>query len=172
MAHSTKQLGTAFIWGGWIIFFIVLALVFQRYLDGEYNPNRELETRRTDAYEEIILKRNRQGHYVLDGEINGRRVTFLVDTGATTTSLPLSWAERLDLPIGPRFQVATANGIGDAYLTTIDRLRLGDIEFRNVKASLNPGLDDDQALLGMNVIRRMEMIQRGDYLVLRKYRKR
>ncbi len=170
MAHSTKQLGTAFIWGGWIIFFIVLALVFQRYLDGEYNPNRDLETRRTDAYEEIVLKRNRQGHYVLDGEINGRRVTFLVDTGATTTSLPLSWAKRLGLEIGPRFRVSTANGVADAYLTTIPLLKIGDIEFRNVKASLNPGLGDDQALLGMNVIKQMDLLQRGDLMVLRKYR--
>lgn len=169
MTHSTKQLGTAFIWGGWIIFFIVLALVFQRYLDGEYNPNRELETRRTNQYEEIVLKRNRQGHYVLDGEINGKRVTFLVDTGATTTSLPMSWAKPLGLEIGPRFQVSTANGLGDAYLTVIPSLRLGDIEFRNVKASLNPGLDDDQALLGMNVIKQMDLLQRGDLMVLRKY---
>lgn len=170
MAHSTKQLGAAFIWGGWIIFFIVLALVFQRYLDGEYNPNRELETRRTGAYEEIVLQRNRQGHYVLDGEINGRRVTLLVDTGATTTSLPLSWAERLDLPIGPRFRVSTANGMADAYLTRIDSLKLGDIEFLDVKASLNPGLGDDQALLGMNILKQMDLLQRGDLLVLRKYR--
>lgn len=170
MDHSTKQLGTAFIWGGWIIFFVVLALVFQRYLDGEYNPNRQLETRQTDSYEEIVLKRNRQGHYLLDGEINGNRVTFLVDTGATTTSLPLSWAKPLGLKIGPRFQVSTANGISDAYLTTIPSLRLGDIEFRNVKASLNPGLDDDQALLGMNVIKQMDLLQRGDLMVLRKYR--
>jgi len=143
--------------------------LFQRYLDGEYNPNRELETRRTDQYEEIILKRNRQGHYVLDGEINGKRVTFLVDTGATTTSLPMSWAKPLGLEIGPRFQVSTANGLGDAYLTVIPSLRLGDIEFRNVKASLNPGLDDDQALLGMNVIKQMDLLQRGDLMVLRKY---
>jgi len=170
MSHSTKQLGTAFIWGGWIIFFIVLALVFQRYLDGEYNPNRELETRRTDAYEEIVLRRNRQGHYLLNGQINGKTVTFLVDTGATTTSLPLSWAKPLGLPIGPRFQVSTANGTADAYLTTIDSLKLGDIEFRDIKASLNPGLDDDQALLGMNVIKRMDLLQRGDLMVLRKYR--
>ena len=169
MTHSTKQLGTAFIWGGWIIFFIVLALVFQRYLDGEYNPNRELETRRTNQYEEIVLKRNRQGHYVLDGEINGKRVTFLIDTGATTTSLPMSWAKPLGLEIGPRFQVSTANGLGDAYLTVIPSLRLGDIEFRNVRASLNPGLDDDQALLGMNVIKQMDLLQRGDLMVLRKY---
>ena len=170
MAHSTKQLGTAFIWGGWIIFFIVLALVFQRYLDGEYNPNRELETRRTDAYDEILLKRNRQGHYVLDGEINGQRVTFLVDTGATTTSLPLSWAGPLGLKVGPRFQVSTANGVADAWMTEIPLLKIGDIEFRNVRASLNPGLGDDQALLGMNVIRQMDLLQRGDVMVLRKHR--
>ena len=38
----------------------------------------------------------------------------------------------------------------------------------DVRASLNPGLRGNEALLGMNILKKMELIQRGDTLILRK----
>jgi aspartyl protease family protein len=36
-----------------------------------------------------------------------------------------------------------------------------------VRADLNPGMTDDQILLGMSVLKQLEFTQRGDTLVLR-----
>ena len=168
MPHSTRKLGNTFTWLGWIIGFFMLALLFDRLLENQLNPNQSLQTIREGGYQEVRLTRNRQGHYLFNGEINGREVTFLVDTGATTTSIPLKLAGVLQLEKGLKFSVQTANGIGEAYSTMLDSLKLGDIEFNRVKASLNPGLTGNEILLGMNILKDIELIQRGDMLILRK----
>ena len=54
-------------------------------------------------------------------------------------------------------------------MTRLDELKLGEILLTDVKASLNPGLPDDQILLGMNVLKNMELVQRGDSLIIRQY---
>jgi aspartyl protease family protein len=167
MSHSTRKLGNAFTWVGWIAGFIVLALLFQKILDEQNNPNQKILTTHDGAVMQIELQRNRFGHYLLDGEINNQRVTFLVDTGATTTSIPDRLGQSLGLQRGYPFDVETANGTTTAYSTRLDNLRIGEIEFRDVRASLNPGYDSDEILLGMNVLKHLELLQRGDRLIIR-----
>lgn len=169
MQHSTKKLGMMFTLSGWIIGFLLLALIFSKVVDHQTNPNQSVATSQSSKFQEIVLERNRYGHYVFDGEINGKSVTFLVDTGATTISIPANLQSYLKLKIGPAFKVYTANGVATAYMTRLDELKLGEILLTDVKASLNPGLPDDQILLGMNVLKNMELVQRGDSLIIRQY---
>ena len=68
---------------------------------------------------------------------------------------------------GPPIQVSTANGVATAYMTRLDEVRLGEIRLTNVRASLNPGLADDSILLGMNVLKHLELIQRANSLIIR-----
>ncbi|MBT3205276.1 MAG: TIGR02281 family clan AA aspartic protease [Gammaproteobacteria bacterium] len=168
MSHSTRKLGNAFTWLGWIIGFFMLALLFDQILEQKFNPNQSINTLQTGSYQEITLKRNRQGHYIFNGLINNKVVTFLVDTGATTTSIPANLATKLNLKKGHRFTVQTANGNSFAYSTIINSLKIGDMKFNNVSASLNPGLLGNEILLGMNILKNIELIQRGDTLILRK----
>jgi aspartyl protease family protein len=149
---------------GWVL---AIGLVYARYSGwaGEQaNPNRNLVT---SGSSELVLKRNRAGHYVADGEINGTRVTFLVDTGATQIALPLVLARRLNVPLGGAVQVQTAAGPALGYQVRLNSVRLGSIEMRDIGALATEGLDADTVLLGMNFLRRLEMIQRGDQLILR-----
>jgi aspartyl protease family protein len=95
-------------------------------------------------------------------------VTFLVDTGATITSIPAHLKDQLKLNAGAAFLVSTANGTATAYRTRLNELRMGSIILNDVRASLNPGLSD--ILLGMNVLKNMELTQRGNELVIRQYR--
>lgn len=170
MTHSTRKLGATFTWLGWLIGFFMLVLVFDRILQQQDNPNQSVNTVQSDAYQEISLKRNRQGHYLFNGAINGKTVTFLVDTGATITSIPLNLANSLGLSKGQQFPIETANGSSTAYATMVDQLKLGEIEFSRISASLNPGLQGHEILLGMNVIKKLELVQRGDIMILRKFR--
>ncbi|MCK4709976.1 MAG: TIGR02281 family clan AA aspartic protease [Gammaproteobacteria bacterium] len=146
----------------------MLALLFDKILDQRDNPNQSVNTVQTNSYQEITLQRNRQGHYIFNGLINHKEVTFLVDTGATTTSIPDNLAAKLGLQRGYKFSVQTANGSSFAYSTKINSLQLGDMEFNNITASLNPGLQGSEILLGMNILKHLEMVQRGDTLILRK----
>jgi len=170
MTHSTKKLGTMFTVGAWVLGILVVALGFSKVLDHQNNPNQSVGTLQTSDYSEVVLTRNRGGHYVFDGQINRQKVTFLVDTGATTTAIPGELQRRLGLEAGTAMQVSTANGLTTAYLTRLDHLAIGDIELHDVSASLISGMGIDEVLLGMNVLKRFELVQRGDQLIIRQYR--
>ena len=139
-------------------------LYFETSLQARDNPNRALQVA---PGTELVLKRSRDGHYVFPGEINGQRVTFLLDTGATLVSVPAQLAENLSLRAGAPMQAVTANGTVTTYATRIDSLAFGPFDLRGVPASLNPGMRGEQILLGMSVLKHLEFTQRGDTLVLR-----
>ena len=46
---------------------------------------------------------------------------------------------------------------------------MGEIVLKDTRASLNPGLGNSEILLGMNILKHMELIQRGDVLIIRRY---
>ena len=140
MSHSTKKLGWMFTVAGWVLALLILAFAFSKILDRQNNPNRSLATLQTGEFQEVVLKRNRDGHYVFDGEINRQKVTFLVDTGATTTSIPGNMHKALGLELGAAMSVTTANGTATAYWTRLDQLAIGEIEFNNIAASVVPGI--------------------------------
>ena len=169
MAHSTKKLGMMFTAAGWILGILLLVLAFSKILDRQHNPNQSVSTAQSGGYQEIVLERNRGGHYVFDGEINHHKVSFLVDTGATTTAIPGEMQLELGLRAGPATLVSTANGTTTAYLTHLDQLALGDIELFEVNASIIPGMKTDEVLLGMNVLKHFELVQRGNQLIIRQY---
>lgn len=116
---------------------------------------------------EVTLARNRAGHYIAEGEINGRRVTFLLDTGATWVALPLSLGRELGLKRGAAVTLLTANGPAPGYQTRLERVRLGPLELTDISAVMSDGLDSDVVLLGMSFLKRVEFTQRGDQLILR-----
>jgi len=117
-----------------------------------------------------VLKRNRQGHYVTTGYINGSPLEFLLDTGATDISIPAHIADKLGLKKLYPIEISTANGIAKAYGTKLKSARIGKIVLRDLKANINPNVDDDTVLLGMNFLKRIEFTQRGDTLILKQYK--
>ena len=170
MSHSTKKLGAMFTAGAWVLGLLIVALGFSKILDHQNNPNRSVSTVQTANFSEVVLTRSRSGHYIFDGEINHQKVTFLVDTGATTTTIPGQLQQKLGLRAGPAMQASTANGLTTAYLTLLDQLAIGDIELYDVNASLISAMEVDEILLGMNVLKHFELVQRGDQLIIRQYR--
>ena len=170
MAHSTRKMGMMFTAAAWVVAFALLALMFSKILDWQNNPNQSVSTLDTGEFMEIVLKRSRNGHYVFDGEVNRKRVTFLVDTGATTTAIPGKLQQELGLVAGPALSVATANGKTTAYLTSLEQMAIGGIELYDVNATIIADMGVDEILLGMNVLRHFELVQRGDELIIRQYR--
>ena len=164
-----KGMGTGMMVLAWLVFLVLLGFYFQGVIEERRNPNQRLETRQSDNALEVVLQRNRAGHYVTSGEINGQPVVFMLDTGATGVAIPSRVARRLGLPLGQRFATQTANGIGTGYATRLDSVRVGDIELRDVSAGITPGLATEQILLGMSFLKHIEFSQRGDKLILRQY---
>jgi aspartyl protease family protein len=131
------------------------------------NPNTAVASQHGDGYIEVQLIANRQGHFVMTGQVNARPVQFMLDTGATDVAIPVSVADQLGLARGARVEVSTANGRSEGFRTTLDRLQIGDIVLTNVRALVVPGLDGEQALLGMSAMKQLEFTQRGGTMLLR-----
>jgi len=166
--NDTRGMGKAMYFIGVIVALALMSWIFADVEESISNPNQHLETQfSTDGAREIVLQRNRYGHYVLDGKINDQTVTFLLDTGASDVSIPADLARRLGLKRGRSQQYQTANGVITGYLTKIDSLKLGEIELRNVRASINPQEHGDRLLLGMSVLKNVDFSQRGNTLTLR-----
>lgn len=145
----------------------LLTMLFDDAIEQQRNPNQSPQTLGTeDGRVSIVLERNRSGHYVFDGTVNGVAVEFLLDTGATDVSVPERIANLLQLRRGARLRAVTANGITTAYATTIDRLTVGGLEETNIRASIVPNLPGEQILLGMSFLKRLDFSQRGDTLIL------
>ncbi|GHT84676.1 hypothetical protein AGMMS49543_14760 [Betaproteobacteria bacterium] len=163
----TRRAGSVMTWLTALSVLVVLWLFFDAVLERRNNPNRDLALT-PGAATELVLKRNRDGHYVAPGTINGQPVTFLLDTGATQVAVPARLGKQLGLPLGATSQVSTANGYVTVRATTIAELGLGPFAVRQIRAHLNPGMDhDDTILLGMSVLKQLEFTQRGDTLILR-----
>ncbi|MFC6668826.1 retropepsin-like aspartic protease family protein [Marinobacterium aestuariivivens] len=160
--------GGRLMWfAAWLSLLALLVLGFDGWLERQYNPNSELRALSVDGKAEVVLQRNRAGHYVAPGLINGQPVQFLVDTGATRISVPEPLAQRLGLRAGFATRVTTANGMATVYDTQLDEVRLGAILIRNVPGNINPGMPGDMVLLGMSFMKDLELVQRGETLTLR-----
>ena len=120
------------------------------------------------AAQSATLTADAQGHFVVDGQINGGSVRFLVDTGATAVSLSASDAARLgiDYKKGQPGMMGTANGAAMAYRVKLDSVRVGDIVVNNVDAAVLEGSQMPFALLGMTFLNRMDMKRAGQTMVL------
>lgn len=167
-ADLSSRLGKSMLVGAWVLGLGLLVLFFDDLLDGQRNPNRNPDLQFSTAGQpEVVLKRNRQGHYVATGRINGTPTTFLLDTGATNIALPRALAEQMGLPLRPGGLSKTANGVVQTWSTRLDSVSLGGLTARNLHAVVMPNMPGNQVLLGMNFLQDFDLIQRGDRLTLR-----
>jgi aspartyl protease family protein len=168
--QQQHRLGTGMMVLTWLGLFIFLGLFFSAQLDKQNNPNQSVQTSLLEGgVKQLVLQRNRQGHYIANGHINNQPVVFMLDTGATDVSIPANIADSLNLPEGPAATYQTANGPVQVQLTRIQQIALGDISLSNVRATINPGYRSDEVLLGMSFLKHLEFTQRGDTLTLRQY---
>lgn len=164
----SSKAGRYMVFAAWIGVAVLLTWFFSDYLDSRWNPNRNVVSRANlDAPAEVVLQRNRYGHYVASGQINGKPVVFLLDTGATHVSVPEHIANELGLHRGQPMRVSTANGVATVYSTSLSEVRLGNIVLHNIRADINPNFEENEILLGMAFLKHLEFTQSGDTLVLR-----
>ncbi|MES9856534.1 MAG: TIGR02281 family clan AA aspartic protease [Sedimenticola sp.] len=165
---DTKRVGRWMILATWVLLLALLTLIFGKLIDKQENPNTVVETVTDNkGGRHVVLQRNRAGHYVATGLINGQLVTFIVDTGATDVALSSTLADKLMLERGARYNSRTANGLVAAWQTSLERVTLGGIEMTNVRASILPSLPEGEVLLGMSFLKHLELVQRDGELQLR-----
>lgn len=165
--RTTHKLGRTMVFLSWIVALALFTLLAQGWLDKAYNPNRTLVVRDAGGgARQLVLKRNRYGHYVGTGKVNGREAVFLLDTGATEVVIPGELAAGYGLQRGPVYRSLTANGVIEVYGTRLDTIELGPIQLYNVQAAINPHMDGSEILLGMSFLKHLRLSQQGDELII------
>jgi len=121
--------------------------------------------------QEVTIARVGRGGFELRTQVNGADATMVFDTGASTVVLTPQTAraagiELADLDYSVR--VSTANGVTTAAPVTIDKLSIGPISERRVRALVAREGQLFENLLGMSFLSRLESYQvQGDRLILR-----
>ncbi len=109
----------------------------------------------------IEVPRARDGHFHLSLDVNGEKIDFLVDTGATDIVLSRDDAEAIGLRLEDLAFIGTAqtaNGEVRTAYTSVDEVALGPLKFENVTVAVNSG-DMRGSLLGMAYLSRFEKIE-------------
>jgi aspartyl protease family protein len=117
----------------------------------------------------MTVSRGDNGHFNVEAVIDGRRMEFLVDTGASVIALRERDAARLGIHPAQReytANVSTANGIVRAAPVELNRVELGSLTVRNVAALVLPDEALGQNLLGMSFLSRVRWEHRNGRLVL------
>jgi len=119
----------------------------------------------------VEVARGNRGEFQIIVEINGARITTVYDTGASAVVLTQEAAKAAGLPLdflNYSVQVETANGRARAAPVTLDRIRVGGIEERQVPALIAQPGQLRVSLLGMSFLNRLKSSEvHGDRLVLR-----
>ena len=92
------------------------------------------------------------GHFWVDAKLNGRNVKFLIDSGATMTTIGRGTAMRTDVAVNPQQDqlVRTGNGVIRVARGRADTLEVGDIERHDL--ALHVADNEDLNVLGMNFL--------------------
>jgi aspartyl protease family protein len=134
---------------------------------GEVDPGRTV----TNPSGEVVVARRADGSFTVAGHINDKPARFIFDTGATAVVLTADSAaasgfnlEALNYSV----PVSTANGRTMAASVVVDRLAVGSIVERRVRALVaRPGVLREN-LLGMTFLDRLSSYEvRGNRLILR-----
>jgi aspartyl protease family protein len=115
------------------------------------------------------IPRGANGHFETEGYVDGRRVAFMIDTGASVIALRQQDAARLGIRPAQRdftARVTTANGVVYAAPAELASVELGGILLHNVAAVVLPDTALGQNLLGMSFLSRIHWQYQGGRLIL------
>ncbi len=117
----------------------------------------------------VVLPAGSGGHFFTQGQINGRTVQLVVDTGASVVSLSTADAQRIGLNYknGQPAQLSTANGVIPAWRVKLGSVRVGDVVVYDVDAVVSSGAMP-YVLLGNSFLSRFQMTRTNDQMVLDK----
>jgi aspartyl protease family protein len=153
----------------WVAIFGVFFMIFA--FRGEFSAlGQRLRAEATGAPlhdgAEIRIPMADDGHFWVSGQVNEAEVRFLVDSGASTTTISQEAARTAGVLARDFGYISTANGTAQVGRGYADRLKIGSIERLEFPLLINP--NDDTSVLGMNFLSSLDgwRVERN-YLVLK-----
>jgi aspartyl protease family protein len=157
--QSVARRGTLAFLLFWLLVMGLLYWAMQRYLE----PAQV----KVQADGTVVIARDRDGHFRVDGAVNGQPVRFLVDTGATAIGVTDALAERAGLRGGEPVTFRTANGERQGRMVVADQVRVASLVVSGLRVGTGyTGEQDREALLGQNFLRHFDVEMRGDRMLI------
>lgn len=116
----------------------------------ELNPGTPVESGRG-----IRILMGEDGHFRVDAKVNGHNVSFMIDSGATTTMMSQADALASNMPVdesGFPVAIETANGVTTMRRARAASLKVGSIVREDFAMLVSSDANDDVNLLGMNFL--------------------
>lgn len=113
------------------------------------------------------FERSADGHFYAEAQVNGARIRFLVDTGASMVALTAADAQRAGIALpSERARAQGAGGELEVIPVTIERIAIGPLEARDVRGAVAETLT--VSLLGQSFLAQVGTVEiSGDRMVLR-----
>ena len=162
------------MFAGWVLIFLAAFVAFTLKDDFMALGRRVVADSRGEGEgvavgRELRIRKAMDGHFWVNGEINGHKVRFLVDSGATITSISAQTARLADIPLDGGYPtlVQTANGVVPVQRARAGRLKVGSIERRDVAVHVAESFGPTN-VLGMNFLSSLSSWGvEGQWLVLK-----
>lgn len=117
---------------------------------------------------DLVIPRARDGHFYAAGLVNGKRVNFMVDTGASLVMVSEQFAKDAGLAGGAPTSFGTANGDLPGRIVSGVPVALGPLGVSSVRVGVGlVGANAGDALLGQSFLSRFDLLMSGEQMVLR-----
>ena len=138
----------------WLTIILVVALLYNnRFLFKNFVPYQAYDT----GNNELKITKSNDNHFYIAMNIDNKKVLFLIDTGATTTTLTLNDAKKLGIDIDRlnfNIPLNTANGVSFGASTEVYNIKIGDFTIDSMWVIVSKDLDG-KSLLGMNFLNKL-----------------
>ena len=112
---------------------------------------------------QLVIRSAADGHFYVNGHVNGFPVTFMVDTGATSTMVPTSMLRNIGVRAARKVMFNTAAGVTPGYQTIGNVVHVGPFSVRNAKVGLGEQLH--KPLLGQDVLNRFRITHEAGVMI-------
>jgi aspartyl protease family protein len=147
-------------------------LPFAGRLAGELLPGSAMVVEESaNGPVEVKIRRRLDGHFTAKVALNGKTISMIVDTGASTIVLRPEDAAKAGIDVGGlqyTVPVLTANGRTIAARVRLDSVAIGPLDRQKVDALVAQPNALTESLLGMSFLSRLRSYEfSGDFLTLR-----
>jgi len=160
-------IGRGLKWGplGIVLFWLVVMGLLYLAMNHYLKPAPLVVT----AAGDLVIPKSRNGHFHVEGRINGRPVQFMVDTGASLVVVSEEFARAAGLPDGVPITFRTANGEMPGRVVQGPQVAVGPVAVSGIRIGVGlVGGHPYEALLGQSFLSQFDISLERDRMVLRK----